>query len=43
LVNLLDHLEKRYVPNLEVIDDSGFWTSRDEKALEFRPLATSAP
>jgi hypothetical protein len=42
LVNLLDHLEKKYVPNLEVIDKSGYWTSRDAKALEFRPLVGAA-
>jgi hypothetical protein len=42
LVNLLDHLGKKYVPNLEVIDNTGYWTSRDEKALEFRPLVTAA-
>jgi hypothetical protein len=43
LVHLLDHLGKKYVPNLEVIDKTGYWTSRDEKALEFRPLAAVAP
>ena len=42
LVNLLDHLGKKYVPNLEVIDATGYWTSRDEKALEFRPLVATA-
>jgi hypothetical protein len=43
LVHLLDHLGKKYVPNLEVIDNTGYWTSRDEKALEFRPLVMAAP
>jgi len=43
LIHLLDHLGKKYVPNLEVIDNTGYWTSRDEKALEFRPLVTAAP
>jgi hypothetical protein len=43
LVKLLDHLGNKYVPNLEVIDNTGYWTSRDEKALEFRPLVTLAP
>ena len=42
VVNLLDYLGKKYVPNLEVIDNTGYWSSRDEKALSFRPLAPTA-
>jgi hypothetical protein len=42
VVNLLDYLGKKYVPNLEVIDNTGYWSSRDEKALGFRPLAPTA-
>jgi nucleoid DNA-binding protein len=38
LVRLLDYLLKRYVPNLEVIDNTGYWTTRDEQALGGRPL-----
>jgi hypothetical protein len=34
LVKLLDHLQKRFVPNLEVIDNSGYWYSRDESLLK---------
>lgn len=41
LVKLLDHLGKKYVPNLEVIDDTGYWSKRDEKLLESRPLAAA--
>ncbi len=33
LVKLLDYVKKRYVPNLEVIDNTGYWSSRDESAL----------
>ncbi len=33
LVKLLDYVKKRYVPNLEVIDNTGFWHSRDESVL----------
>jgi hypothetical protein len=33
LVKLLDYLKKRYVPNLEVIDNTGYWYSRDESVL----------
>lgn len=33
LVKLLDYVKKRYVPNLEVIDNTGYWYSRDEKVL----------
>lgn len=36
LVKLLDHLKKRYVPNLEVIDNTGYWHSRDEALLRPR-------
>jgi hypothetical protein len=38
LVKLLDYLKKRYVPNLEVIDNTGYWSSRDEKVLATRRL-----
>jgi hypothetical protein len=33
LVRLLDYVKKRYVPNLEVIDNTGYWYSRDESVL----------
>ena len=33
LVKLLDYLKKQYVPNLEVIDNTGYWHSRDEAVL----------
>ena len=33
VVKLLDYLSKKYVPNLEVIDNSGYWSTRDEKSL----------
>ena len=33
LVKLLDYVKKRYVPNLEVIDNTGYWYSRDESVL----------
>jgi hypothetical protein len=33
LVKLLDYVKKRYVPNLEVIDNTGYWSSRDESVL----------
>jgi len=38
LVKLLDYVKKRYVPNLEVIDNSGYWFSRDEAALAPKKL-----
>lgn len=39
LVRLLDYLKKRYVPNLEVIDPTGYWVSRDENVLKAAPVA----
>lgn len=33
LVKLLDYVKKKYVPNLEVIDNTGYWYSRDESVL----------
>jgi len=33
LIKLLDYVKKRYVPNLEVIDNTGYWYSRDEAVL----------
>jgi hypothetical protein len=33
LVKILDYVKKRYVPNLEVIDNTGYWYSRDEAVL----------
>lgn len=33
LVKLLDYVKKSYVPNLEVIDNTGYWYSRDEAVL----------
>ncbi|HVZ79238.1 MAG TPA: hypothetical protein VHE12_00400 [bacterium] len=38
LVKILDYLKKRYVPNLEVIDNTGYWSSRDESVLVPRRL-----
>jgi len=38
LVKLLDYVKKRYVPNLEVIDNTGFWYSRDESVLASKKL-----
>lgn len=38
LVKLLDYIKKRYVPNLEVIDNTGYWYSRDESALNTKRL-----
>jgi hypothetical protein len=38
MVKILDYLKKRYVPNLEVIDNTGYWTSRDEAVLAPRRL-----
>jgi hypothetical protein len=32
-IKLLDHLKGRYVPSLQVSDDSGFWQNRDEGRL----------
>jgi hypothetical protein len=39
VVKLLDYLKKRYVSNLEVIDNTGYWYSRDEAALAPKTLA----
>jgi hypothetical protein len=38
LVKLLDYVKKRYVPNLEVIDNTGYWYSRDESVLNPKRL-----
>jgi hypothetical protein len=38
VVKLLDYLRKKYVPNLEVIDPTGYWMTRDDSILEFRAL-----
>ena len=38
LIKLLDYLKKRYVPNLEVIDNTGYWYSRDESVLAPKKL-----
>jgi hypothetical protein len=38
LVKLLDYLKKKYVPNLEVIDNTGYWYSRDEAVLAPKKL-----
>src|SRR5262249_10179094 len=38
VVKLLDYLKKRYVPNLEVIDNTGYWYSRDESVLAPKKL-----
>ena len=33
LVKMLDYVKKRYIPNLEVIDNTGYWYSRDISVL----------
>ncbi len=38
LVKLLDYVKKRFVPNLEVIDNTGYWYSRDESVLSPKQL-----
>ena len=38
VVKLLDYVKKRYVPNLEVIDNTGYWYSRDESVLAPKKL-----
>lgn len=38
VIKLLDYLKKRYVPNLEVIDNTGYWYSRDESVLSPKRL-----
>jgi hypothetical protein len=43
LVHLLDYLRKKYVPNLEVIDSTGYWLTRDDRVLEFRPMELAPP
>ena len=34
VVGLLDYLKRSYLPDLQVMDDSGYWASRDDAALE---------
>jgi hypothetical protein len=38
VVKLLDYVKKRYVPSLEVIDNTGYWYSRDESVLAPKKL-----
>ncbi len=38
LIKLLDYVKKKYVPNLEVIDNTGYWYSRDESVLTTKSL-----
>jgi hypothetical protein len=38
LVKVLDYVKKKYVPNLEVIDNTGYWYSRDESVLRSKSL-----
>jgi hypothetical protein len=33
VVKLLEHLKSRYVPDLQVLDESGFWEDRDAARL----------
>lgn len=33
VVGLLDYLKRSYVPDLQVLDDSGYWEQRDPEAL----------
>ena len=34
VVGLLDYLKRAYLPDLQVLDDSGYWHDRDDAALE---------
>jgi hypothetical protein len=34
VVGLLDYLKRSYLPDLQVMDDSGYWADRDDAALE---------
>lgn len=36
VVKLLDYLKKKYIKDLEVIDTSGYWHTRDEEELKVR-------
>lgn len=38
IVKLLDYVKKKYVPNLEVIDNTGYWYSRNEAVLAPKKL-----
>ncbi len=38
LIKVLDYVKKKYVPNLEVIDNTGYWYSRDPAALRSKSL-----
>lgn len=38
LVKLLDYVKKKYVPNLEVIDNTGYWSGRDESVFQAKSL-----
>lgn len=38
LIKLLDYVKKKYVPNLEVIDNTGYWYSRDESVLKAKRM-----
>lgn len=33
VIRLLEYLKKRYVPDLQISDDSGYWENRDEANL----------
>jgi len=33
-VGLLDYLKKAYVSDLQVLDERGYWDTRDEAALK---------
>ena len=33
IIKLLEFLKNRYIPDLEVVDEGGYWESRDEAAL----------
>jgi len=34
VVGLLDYLKRAYIPNLQVLDESGYWERRDQDALK---------
>jgi len=34
VVGLLDYLKRAYIPNLQVLDESGYWERRDKDALK---------
>ena len=35
VISLLDYLKRAYVSDLQVLDESGYWDTRDEEALKY--------